>query len=168
MRRIKERTSAVFLQSGLGEKWCADSTECYCYLRHIQDPLAYWETPYERRFGERFKGQVTPSGAMVDVHPISAKDESRLHQFGKKVLPGICLGHALVAGGGGVWKGGIIVEGSMQKKYQRLKRVRNSIPIRGWNRRIVWKRSRSPRILYLRWEQRVRSEDLRTKTSGKL
>ena len=36
--------------------------------------------------------------------PISAKDLSRLHQFGKKVLPGICLGYVFYAGG--IWKGG--------------------------------------------------------------
>ena len=30
-----------------------------------------------------------PFGSMVEYHPISAKDRSRLHQFGKKVLPGI-------------------------------------------------------------------------------
>ena len=36
--------------------------------------------------------------AMVDYHPISARDQSRLRQFGKKVLPRIFLGHALCAG----------------------------------------------------------------------
>ena len=38
-RRIQEGTSAVLLQSGLDEKWWADSMECYCYLRNIQDIL---------------------------------------------------------------------------------------------------------------------------------
>ena len=32
---------------------------------------------------------------MVDYHPVSAKDQSRLHQFGAKVLPGIFLSQAL-------------------------------------------------------------------------
>ena len=31
--------------------------------------------------------QVIPLGAMVEYHPISAKDQSRLHQFGAKFLP---------------------------------------------------------------------------------
>ena len=35
---------------------------------------------------------------MLEYHPVSAKDWSRLHQFGKKVSPGIFLGHALFAG----------------------------------------------------------------------
>ena len=56
------------------------------------------KTPYELRFGEQLKGPVIPFGAMVEYYPISARDQSRLHQFGKKVLPGIFLGQALFAG----------------------------------------------------------------------
>ena len=40
VRRIKEGTSAVLLQSGLDEKWWADSLECYCYLRNVQELLS--------------------------------------------------------------------------------------------------------------------------------
>ena len=47
MRRIQEGTSAVLLQSGIDEKWWADSMECYCYLRNIQDLLSDGKTPYE-------------------------------------------------------------------------------------------------------------------------
>ena len=94
LRRVKEGTSAVLLQSGLGNEWWADSMECYCYLRNIQDLLSDGKTPYERRFGMPFNGPVIPFGAMVEYHPISAKDQSRLHQFGAKVLPCIFLGCA--------------------------------------------------------------------------
>ena len=55
--------------------------------------------PSERRFGIPFNGPVIPFGAMVEYHPISAKDLSRLHQFGMKVLPGTFLGYVLSAGG---------------------------------------------------------------------
>ena len=44
---------------------------------------------------------------MAEYHTISAKDLSRLHQFGPKVLPGIFLGDALNAGR--IWKGDILV-----------------------------------------------------------
>ena len=54
VRRVKEGTSAVLMQSGLDEKWWADSMECYCYLRTIQDLLSDGKTPYERRFGMPF------------------------------------------------------------------------------------------------------------------
>ena len=39
VRRVTEGTSAVLLQSGLGNEWRADSMECYCCLRNIQDLL---------------------------------------------------------------------------------------------------------------------------------
>ena len=102
VRRVKEGTSAVLLQSSLDNEWWADSMECYCYLRNIQDLLSGEKTPYERRFGMPFNGPVIPFGAMVEYYPISATDISRLQQFGPKVLPGIFLGYALYAGG--IWK----------------------------------------------------------------
>ena len=98
VRRIEEGTSAVLVQSGLDEKWWVDSIECYCYLRSMQDLFSDGKTPHERRFGEPFKGPIIPFGSMVEYHPISAKDLSRLHQFGKKVLPSIFFGYVLYAG----------------------------------------------------------------------
>ena len=99
VRRVKEGTSAVLFQSGLNESWWADSMECYIYLRNITDLLSDGKTPYERRFGQPFKGPIIPLGSLVEYHPITAKDQSRIHQFGKKVLPGLFLGYALYAGG---------------------------------------------------------------------
>ena len=98
VRRVKEGTSAVLLQSGLNENWWADSLECHTYLRNIQDLLSGGKTPYERRFGELLKGPIIPFASLVEYYPISAKDQSRIHQFGKKALPGIFLGYALHAG----------------------------------------------------------------------
>ena len=40
VRRLKEGTSAVLLQSGLNESWWADSMECYTYLRNVTDLLS--------------------------------------------------------------------------------------------------------------------------------
>ena len=97
MRRDKEGTSAVLLQSGLDEKWWADSMECKTYLRNVHDLLSDGKTPFERRFGQPFKGPIIPCGSLVEYHPIPAKDQSRIHQFGKKVLPRLFLGYALYA-----------------------------------------------------------------------
>ena len=97
MRRIKEGTSAVLLQSGLDENWWEDSMECFSYLRNVQDLFSDGKTPYERRFGKPFKGRIIPFGSLVEYYPISAIDQSRIHQFGKKVLPGLFLGYALYA-----------------------------------------------------------------------
>ena len=107
VRRVKEGTSAVLLQSGLNESWWADSMECYTYLRNVTDLLSDGKTPYERRFGQPLKGPIIPFGSLVEFHPITAKDQSRIHQFGKKVLPGLFLGYALYAGG--IWKGDVLV-----------------------------------------------------------
>ena len=81
--------------------------ECQTYLRNIQDLLSDGKTPYERRFGEPCKGPIIPFGSLVEYYPISAKDQSRIHQFGKKVLPEKFLGYALYTGE--IWKGDIVV-----------------------------------------------------------
>ena len=98
VRRVKEGTSAVLLQSGLNENWSADSMECFSYMRNVTDLFTDGKTPYERRFGQPFKGPIIPFGSLVEYHLITAKDQSRIHQFGKKVLPGLFLGYALYAG----------------------------------------------------------------------
>ena len=81
--------------------------ECYTYLRNVTDLLSDGKTPYERRFGQPFEGPIIPFGSLVQNHPITAKDQSRIHQFGKKVLPGLFLGYALYAEG--IWKGDVLV-----------------------------------------------------------
>ena len=95
---MKEGTSAVLLQSGLNESWWADSMECYTYLRNVTDLSSDGKTPYERRFGQPFKGPIIPFGSLVEYHPVTAKDQSIIHQFGTKVLPGLFFGYALYAG----------------------------------------------------------------------
>ena len=94
VRRVKEGTSAVLLH----EYWWADSMECYTYLRNVTDLLSDGKTPYERRFGQPFEGPSIPFGSLVEYYLTTAKDQSRIHQFGMKVLPGLFLGYALYAG----------------------------------------------------------------------
>ena len=57
--------------------------------------------------GEPFQRPIIPFGSLVAYYPISAKDQSRIHQFGKKVSTGLFLGYALYAGR--IWKGDIVV-----------------------------------------------------------
>ena len=40
VRRVKEGTSAVLLQSGVNESWWADALESYTYLRNVTDLLS--------------------------------------------------------------------------------------------------------------------------------
>ena len=76
----------------------------YTYLRNVTDLLSDEKTPYERRFGQPFTGPIIPFGSLIEF---TAKDQSRIHQFGKKVLPGLFLGYALYAGG--IWKGDVLI-----------------------------------------------------------
>ena len=75
VRRVKEGTSAVLLQSGLSENWWADSMECYTYLRNVTDLLSDGKTPYDRRFGQPSKGPIIPFGSLVEYYLVSAKDQ---------------------------------------------------------------------------------------------
>ena len=107
VRRVKEGTSAVLLQLGPNESCWADSMECYTYLRNVTDLLSDGKTPYERRFGKPFEGPIIPFASLVEYHPITSKDQSRIHQLGKNVLPGLFLGYALYAGG--IWQGDVLI-----------------------------------------------------------
>ena len=64
----------------------------------LQNTQHLFDGIYERRFAEPFQGPVIPLGSIVEDHPVSAKDLSRLHQFGKKVFPGIFLRYVLYTG----------------------------------------------------------------------
>ena len=61
--------------------------ECYCFLRNIQGLLS--------------DGKIISFDSLVEYHPRSTKDQSRIHKFCDKVLPGIFLGYVLYAGG--IW-----------------------------------------------------------------
>ena len=125
--------------------------ECETYLRNVTDLLSDGKTPYERRFGKPFEGPVVPFGSLVESHPVTAKDQSRIHQFGKKVLPGLFLGYALYAGT--LWKGDVLVAdlegriGNLLKKTQcergdfSQRKRRTYFPIRRWTNQTPWRRS---------------------------
>ena len=81
--------------------------ECYTYLRTVTDLFSDGKTTHERRFGQPFKGPIIPFGSLVEYYPVTAKDQSRIHQFGKRVLPGLFVGYDLYAGR--IWKGDILV-----------------------------------------------------------
>ena len=124
--------------------------ECYTYLRNVTDLLSDGKTPYERRFGAPCKGQMIPFGSLVEYYPISAKDQSRIHQFGKKVLPGWFLGYALYARK--IWKQTLRVGndgriGNLLKKTQYKgsntfkRKWKIHISCRRWTNQIYWRRS---------------------------
>ena len=47
--------------------------------------LVWWENTIRETFWETiYKVPIIPFGSLVEYHPITAKDQSRIHQFGKK------------------------------------------------------------------------------------
>ena len=85
VRRVQEGTSSILLQSGLDEQWWADSLDCCCFLRNVQDLSSDEKTSHARRFEEQFSEPTIPFVAKVRYHPMSAKGQARLHQVDKKV-----------------------------------------------------------------------------------
>ena len=89
---------------------------------------------------------------MVQYRPISAKGESRLHHFGKKVLPGIFLGYAVFAGR--KWKKGDILVADIEELgnleaseiHDRRLNAKEIRTPRRWQCKIVGKRLWSPKI----------------------
>ena len=92
LHKTKEGTFGVLLQSSLNESWWAESMECYTCLRNVTDLLSD-ETPNERRFAQPFKGLIFPFGSLVEHHPFTAKDQSRIKSIWKEsltwIVPGI-------------------------------------------------------------------------------
>ena len=84
-----------------------DSMECYTYLRNVTDLFNWWEDALWKTFWATIKRtDLFHLGWLVGYHPITAKDQSIIHQFGKKVLPGLFLGYALTRV---IWKGDVLV-----------------------------------------------------------
>ena len=73
--------------------------ECYTFLRNVADLLSDGKTPMKDVLGNHLKDLL--------FHLVLAKDQSRIHQFGKTVLPGLFFGYVLYAGG--IWKGDVLV-----------------------------------------------------------
>ena len=60
----------------------------------------------------------------MEDFPNSARDQARLHQFGKKVSPGIFQGYASIAGG--LCKGDILIADI--EEFGKFGRIRHFVP----------------------------------------
>ena len=70
--------------------------------------IVWWEDALWKTFlGNHVKDLLFHLVHWLEYHPITAKDQSRIHQFGKKILHELFLGYALYATG--IWKGDVLV-----------------------------------------------------------
>ena len=58
-----------------------------CFPAKRPRPPSRWENDIRKTIWRTIKGPIILFGAMVEYHPISARDQSRFDQFGKKGLP---------------------------------------------------------------------------------
>ena len=107
VRRVKEGTSAVLLQSGLDEKWWADTMECFTYLRNITDLLSDGKTPYERRLGEPYKGPIIPFASWVEYYLSLRKTSQVSINLERKYFLDCSLDTFCTRGG--IWKGDVLI-----------------------------------------------------------
>ena len=71
----------------------------FTFLHSCVDKLADGETPYQKRFKNKFQGPIIPFGCEVEYKPSSQKVHNQMHPFGTKLLPGIFIGYYLEDGG---------------------------------------------------------------------
>ena len=81
--------------------------ECCTYLRNVRDLLSDGRRLMKDVLGNHLKDRLFHFVHWLSIIPTTAKDQSRIHQFGKRVLPGLFLGYALYAGG--IWEGDVLV-----------------------------------------------------------
>ena len=160
VRRVREETSAVLLQSGLDWTWWA---------LILWNAIAICETSKTSwRIGKpsmKDDSDCQSRDRSFHLEPwqniirISMRDQSRLHLFGKKVLSGICPGYALIAEE--IWKGDIQIAAELKKldaseicprrvnvKEVLISTKRRSVQIlrnSRWYSKIVTRRLRIPR-----------------------
>ena len=110
---------------------------------------------------------------MVEYHPISAKDQSRLHQFCSKVLPGVFPGYAFCAVG--IWTGDTYgcrhcrigrdgrigtprQKAQCKRSVNAAKKWKLHFSSRRWNSQNLQGRT-APDNIHLTWERRERGEE---------
>ena len=86
LRRVKQGTSAVLLQSGLNEKWWSDSLKCYYYLQNVQNLLTDGKSQYELRSGESLKGPIVLFDALIGYLPKLREKQSMSSSIWKKII----------------------------------------------------------------------------------
>ena len=99
VRRVKEGTSCMLLQSGFCEFWWPNAMQLYCLYRCVLDVLIGGETAYMKRYGVEFTGPIIPMGARVMYKPLDPRDKAKIEKYYSKVLEGIFIGHEQHYGG---------------------------------------------------------------------
>ena len=99
VRRIKEGTASLLVQSGLNHKWWPMAMRCFCAFMNAIDETWTGHSAYYNRFGQDAGLPLIPFGCSVDYMPSEKLVVEKLPKFGNKTLPGIFAGYELHHGG---------------------------------------------------------------------
>ena len=154
VRRVKEGTSALLMQSGLNENWWADSVECYTYLRNVTDLLSDGKRrPMKDVLGNHRKDlsfhlvhwlSITLSLRRTSQESIILERKSYLYCSSDT--------HCTL---GEIWKGGVGDDGRIGNLLEKTQCERGDISQRKrriyfsnrrWTNRTPWRRSRPENI----------------------
>ena len=107
VRRVKEGTSAVLLQSGLNENWWADSMECYTYLRNVTDLLSDGKTRTRGVFENHLKDQSFRLVHWLSITLYLRRTSQESINLERKSYLDCSLD--MLGTRGGIWKGDVLV-----------------------------------------------------------
>ena len=107
LRRVKEGTSAVLLQSGLKESWWADSMEWYTYLRNVTDLFLMGRRPMKDVLGNHLNDRLFHSVHwLIITLKLRRTSQESINLERKSYLD--CSSDMLCTRGG-IWKGDVLV-----------------------------------------------------------
>ena len=159
VRRVKDGTSAVLLQSGLNEHWWAYSMECYTYLRNIQDLLSDGKAPTNGDSENLSKDQPfrLVHWLSVTLFPRKTSQES-INLERKSYLECSLVVYCTRRASGKEtfwsqtlrkrkrWTHQESMLGLNAKEVLTLKNGEKYVPARRWNSQTIWRRSSSENI----------------------
>ena len=98
IRSIVEGTRVSFLQSGLHHQYWPHAARHWCMSNNIAQFDDEDQSPWELRFGERFKGPIVPFGCKIDYSTGPRKRVEDDLRFDPTSAPGIFIGYILRPG----------------------------------------------------------------------
>ena len=97
LRSVLEGTRVNLEQAGLHHSYWSYASRHWCMAHNIQDHPEI-KSPWELRFGEKFKGPNIPFGARIDYWTGPKLKSKKDLRFDPTSNPGIFLGYAMQPG----------------------------------------------------------------------
>ena len=101
VRTMLDGSRTLLEQCGLPLCFWPLAMRCFSVLYNVTHQLEDLSTPWTRRHGREFDGELVPFGALVNFMP-SPEELKKQPKFAPRAIPGVFLGYELSPGG--AWK----------------------------------------------------------------